>query len=351
MSRKSSHVFVAFLVLLLVACGSGSKRRSSFRREDFDSTTMEDSFDSSIEFRIDRRSLSGENASFVMTAMKDYGPKTLEKVRWLHFPRTGSGFAATVLHYACNEALIESDGKFEMKRKQPWTYNSECDEKILGKSNFYKTAPLVYEENKFTATMFRNPTERFASQLRWMRSMVRFVVSYGVTEEDVPALLGALNVVPKVKTMNSSNPCFFASKKMNSLRSCRYVMASHFPGLRGCMTKMVLGKQCSEKYQLSHADLAEAKRIVREELAFVGLTEKWQDSVRLFHAMHGGTLYSEELYVKTRESPPAIENVRSALAASYDYFDEELYRTAVETFEAQKFKIEQRMKATGVDLV
>ena len=57
MSRKSSHVFVAFLVLLLVACGSGSKRRSSFRREDFDSTTMEDSFDSSIEFRIDHRSL------------------------------------------------------------------------------------------------------------------------------------------------------------------------------------------------------------------------------------------------------------------------------------------------------
>ena len=181
--------------------------------------------------------------------------------------------------------------------------------------------------------------------------MVRFGVSYGVAEEDVSTLLGALNVVPKVKSMNSSNPCYFASKKITTLRSCRYVLASHFPGLRGCMTKMVLGRQCSEKYQLTQADLQEAKRIVREELAFVGLTERWHDSVRLFHAMHGGTLYSEELYIRTRESPPAIENVRSALGSSYDYFDEELYRTAVETFNTQKERVDDRIRATGVDLM
>ena len=343
------QLFVSFLVLILAGSGSGSDRRSFLRGEDSDSA--KDSSDYFIDFRIDQRSLSEGNGSYALTALKDYGPKTLEKVRWLHFPRTGSGFASTILHYACDEGLIDARGNFEMKRKQPWTYNEECNEKILGKTNFYKTTPLLYEENKFTAAMFRNPVDRFASQLRWMRSMVRFVVSYGVAEEDVPALLGALNIVPKVKTMNTSNPCYYASKKIGTLRSCRYVLASHFPGLRGCMTKMVLGKQCSEKYQLTHADLAEAKRIVREELAFVGLTERWQESIRLFHSMHGGTLYSEELFIRTRESPPAIENVRSALGSSYDYFDEELYRTAVETFDLQKEMVEDRIRATGVDLI
>lgn len=344
-----SSTFIAFLVLLLVGGGSGSKRRSSLRRED--SVAM-DSYDS-IDFRIDHRSLSEYNTSFVLTDLRDYGPKTLEKLRWLHFPRTGSGFASTILHYACNEGLIdEKRNNFEMKRKQPWTYNSECEEKILGKTNFYKTAPLLYEENKYTVAMFRNPLERFASQLRWMRSMVRFVVSYGVAEEDVSALLGALNVVPKVKSMNSSNPCYHASKTIHTLRSCRYVLASHFPGLRGCMTKMVLGRQCSEKYQLTHADLQEAKRIVSEELAFVGLTERWHESVRLFHSMHGGILHSEELYIRTRESPPAIENVRTALdGSSYDYFDEELYRTAMETFELQKERVDEKIRVNGVDLM
>ena len=84
----------------------------------------------------------------------------------------------------------------------------------------------------------------------------------------------------------------------------RYLLASHFPGLRGCMTKMVLGKQCSERYQLTNADLEEAKRLVRSELAFVGIVEKWQESVRLFHSLHGGKLYSDEIFVKAKESPP-----------------------------------------------
>ena len=85
---------------------------------------------------------------------------------------------------------------------------------------------------------------------------------------------------------------------------CRYLVAAHFPGLRGCMTKMVLGKKCAEKYKLTTTDLEEAKRVVRQELAFVGITEKWVESVRLFHGLYGGSIHSDELFPKLRESPP-----------------------------------------------
>ena len=40
----------------------------------------------------------------------------------------------------------------------------------------------------------------------------------------------------------------------------------------------------------------------------------------------------------------AIENVRSALRSAYDYFDEELYRTAIEVFKRQKEDIEYVMR-------
>ena len=216
--------------------------------------------------------------------------------------RSGSGFASVITRYACGEGLV--DHNMELKRQQPWTYNAECNEKIIGTGNFYKSQPLQYEESRYAVAIFRNPKDRFASQLRWMRSMVRFVISYGVAEEDLSALLATFNVPPKVNSLNESNPCYFASQKMSTLRSCRYLLASHFPGLRGCMTKMVLGKGCSTKYQLTQADLQEAQRIVSNELAYVGLTEHWQESVRMFHAMHGGILYSDELYVRARESPP-----------------------------------------------
>lgn len=45
-----------------------------------------------------------------------------------------------------------------------------------------------------------------------------------------------------------------------------------------------------------------------------------------------------------------IDNVREALKDAYDYFDEELYRTAVDVFEEQKKTISSRVKATGLNL-
>ena len=43
----------------------------------------------------------------------------------------------------------------------------------------------------------------------------------------------------------------------------------------------------------------------------------------------------------------AIDNVRKAIAHSYDYFDEEIYRTALEVFERQKRALRDKVKATG----
>ena len=67
---------------------------------------------------------------------------------------------------------------------------------------------------------------------------------------------------------------------------------------------MILGRKCAERYKLTTTDLLEAKRIVRTELAFVGITEKWSESIRLFHGLHGGTMHADELFPKLRESPP-----------------------------------------------
>ena len=298
----------------------------------------------------------GNESFYKMSVIRDYGDKTLDKIRFLKFPRTGVTFATSILRYSCENA--DSSRPFDlMSKTYIWKHDKTCMKRLLiagGINAFYTPVPLRYEDSGFVVAMFRNPVERFASQLRWMRSMVGFVRTYGVTEEDVDPLQEQLSAVKtrgsQSAVLNASNPCGKHVKTLNDLRSCRYRVASHFPGLRGCMTKMILGRQCSERYKITIADLQEAKRIVRNEFAFVGITERWDESIRLFHGMHGGKMFSDEMFARYRDSPKAVENVRKALENSYDYFDEEIYDTALEVFERQKKELLIRVRNSGTNL-
>lgn len=62
---------------------------------------------------------------------------------------------------------------------------------------------------------------------------------------------------------------------------------ANFLGIRSCQTKMVLGHNCGTEFTITDALLAEAKRRVEHDLAFVGLTEEAAASAKLFYAMYG----------------------------------------------------------------
>jgi hypothetical protein len=61
------------------------------------------------------------------------------------------------------------------------------------------------------------------------------------------------------------------------------------------MTKMLLGINCAHPVRLTEEDVAEAKRRVREDLAFVGIVEHWDLSICLFHRMFGSAIDDSEL--------------------------------------------------------
>ena len=51
-----------------------------------------------------------------------------------------------------------------------------------------------------------------------------------------------------------------------------------------CMTKMILGYRCaSADIEVTHKEVKEAQRRLRDEFIFVGLTEAWDLSICLFH--------------------------------------------------------------------
>ena len=81
-----------------------------------------------------------------------------------------------------------------------------------------------------------------------------------------------------------------------------------FPGIAGCSTKMMLGKPCSGPFQINNKAVVRAILSLRTNLAFVGITEAWNESVCLFHAMFGG-----------RATAASFENVRPAVARNHTY--------------------------------
>ena len=82
-----------------------------------------------------------------------------------------------------------------------------------------------------------------------------------------------------------------------------------YPGIQDCQVKMLNGLYCAQVVEVTEAMVNRAiDRMARA--AFVGITDEWNDSMCLFHAMYGGRLPA-----------PAFQNIRATdhmVAGSYN---------------------------------
>lgn len=110
---------------------------------------------------------------------------------------------------------------------------------------------------------------------------------------------------------------------------------ARYPGIAGCQTKMILGYACSAPVSLTANDALEAVEILRDYFAFVGITDRWKDSLHLFHAMLGGTVHSMEL-VHVRRGPAHATETSLSLTdkeiGQLDPVDWTFYRAALSLF-------------------
>ena len=140
---------------------------------------------------------------FNVSVLKDYGEKKQPKLRWMHIPKTGTTFGATVLHYCCTQlddkfvdviapfsTVIPSHsvGKLcgECFRAQPRSLNGDPWAHIPFRTGL---------DSHISIAIFRNPVSRLASQLIYMlvlgKPMSRsFGFRYVEADVLVPLLLG-----------------------------------------------------------------------------------------------------------------------------------------------------------------
>jgi len=160
------------------------------------------------------------------------------------------------------------------------------------------------------AAMFRQPSQRIIS------AKADGLHANGLSPADYAELRG--------KCEHESTECF-----------------ARYPGIAGCMTRMLTGKLCAEDskdrtapFDGGRALVDGAKKVVGE-LAFVGLTERWNESVCLFHRMFGGSINPAEFmnFHHNHRHDGAHPYEEDRLNGFRDEADEEVYAAAQGRFE------------------
>lgn len=268
----------------------------------------------SIAFELHIPRTGGASVAQVLAAQQERLQK-LKPLFWVHVPKTGSSFLNTIVTH---DGICPNlpDGEYvtpQMIRANPYAgeqftekYGNESYCSGLDESFTFKHCGI----SKYNSTtrkghgviMLRDPKQRLISQY--------------IHDQTV-----ASPIFPKTPEFK-----LYARKTKGMA-----VKMLAFDDARGSCTHFVTNATLTTQ----HVELAKSR--LRTDFAFVGLTDRWEESICLFHAMFGGPCRDLE-FANVR---PGAENKHdlgynvSAYGDVGDEFDEPLYGEAVEIFESQ----------------
>jgi len=271
-------------------------------------------------------------------------------IRWLHFPKAGTSFVTTIYHFACpcvpaeeiyipSEAVCRQQIANAKRKKSPSAKNTNASYNYGCKPRAYTLEHRLFElyppsqwcpllqtpfaghvpvnpslgQSLRLVAMFRHPATR-------LRSLFTFVktVNWG--------LLRSHGAPP--------SQCPPSGANVSSLQE--FMALGNWTG--GCQVKMLLGHYCFSNVSLHEPELRLALSMVSlgsksNAFEFVGLTDHWEVSVRLFHCKLGsGAVLPAEL-VNSRPGPRWMNNdMRLADGASLDFEDAKLLDAVSQRF-------------------
>eukprot|EP00440_Ansanella_granifera_P022616 gb/GFBE01024565.1/.p1 GENE.gb/GFBE01024565.1/~~gb/GFBE01024565.1/.p1 ORF type:complete len:433 (+),score=79.29 gb/GFBE01024565.1/:1-1299(+) len=248
----------------------------------------------------------------------------LENIRWVHFPKAGTSFIATIWNYACGQGDIPLDlsvsqnyapncgACYDFALMDRYPSPTYCSPGVLSSSFVTQHQPVsmdvITASGLKVVGFFRKPSQRLISAFH------NSLHASGFTSTEVSALNAECGV---------AGPGCFAK----------------YPGIAGCTARMLTGGNCAEAesardqpFDGGEARLEEAL-VTLKAMVFVGITERWDESVCLFHRMFGGRLNAAQL-VDMHQGTNHEDNSydESVLDGFVDEVDEQIYKAAEQRF-------------------
>ena len=232
-------------------------------------------------------------------------------IRWLHFPKCGATLAISVLAYACADSvpawhaagMALRGGRIDVRMAlsvgaHHASHGARCGGQLL----------LPFEGHRPVAP-FRGARSSSSSSLSSSlpsSPLQRALLAPRRQPRDASGLVTIFRR-PSQRLISAYLDNYHAWGLKPSLRRTLKQRAptiaafARFPGVAGCMAKMLAGHQCAADVSLNDG------RIVRQALAvlrsprliFIGLAEQWEASICLMHRMLPG--HSRPLLAEFRQ--------------------------------------------------
>ena len=220
-------------------------------------------------------------------------------IRWLHFPKCGSTLAVSILNYACDESvpawhavgMALRGGRIDIRmahaiKARHATRGARCNGRLLLPFDGHRpVSPAPVPGRKGSSTMSFSaaidPSLSHLVQRAPPRDSLGLVAMFRrPSQRLISAYLDNLHAW-------GLSP---SARRVLKTRARSVAAFVRFPGIAGCMAKMLAGHQCAAEVGLRDGKLVRAALAVlrSDRFAFVGLTEEWDTSICLLHRMLPG---------------------------------------------------------------
>ena len=244
--------------------------------------------------------------------------RPLLPIQWLHVPKTGSTFGLTAYRHACNgpEELDSSLGVDCSRPIYSLTTKAEpsryCVGGFVNASRLNDHPPAVLGDDwGHLVNMFRSPPQHKASMLEYVLrywSDGAYLERCGLPSSDSARLQRTRMLLQKMFGLDAAatEQALLLMGRGHERRSLCAWMGLLLRHMRGCQAKMIAGQQCLQP--LGPQQAAQTARLVAqampEAFKFVGLVERWPESVCLMH---------QQLRSRNPPSPYEFINSRPSL--------------------------------------
>lgn len=234
----------------------------------------------------------------------------LTRIFYLHIPKCGSSFATLLVQYACpslpKNLTVAEPSYFQYPVGIKLNFTEYCSNAfsrfesghapLPDRIALFQAGKEFWEENNIV-TFLRHPNERIPSG---------FLHNFHDCMVDELALKYAwLFPREQVLAQDASSPDYARLFHESNRENLTDIFTYYWRCVEGCASRMVLGYPCGNNF--SRPKVTFTPSLFRsvawrlDRFAFIGLTERWEESTFLWRSVYGGN-YSELILENTRPS-------------------------------------------------
>lgn len=232
-------------------------------------------------------------------------------VRWLHIPKTGTSFANTLVRWGCGR--IAPDTFVVPRKERPARLELPLARTVSWDWLFHNASGRAWLRGHC-------PTRLVTHRLPALQPRYALYMHRALDRWEVPSAV-ALFRLPLQRTYSNY---LHLNLHYNESRSPRESLAQFLRRTQfwSQQAKLLLGRHYRDERVVTHREALKAALIVRNRLLFVGLTEEFELSARLFHARFGGVPHRAQF----ENVRPGLSRYRTAEGRSSSFrYDESLF--------------------------